>query len=208
MPPDDSGEKASQGTAAFIKRASGGREQPSAVRQQDGNENAAENHAADQFSGTDRKGEKPESPGDGIGIAENERNDDAVRENRRECAEEAVLSQHPGSERSEERCQGAEYDIRECGACQKIGEKTAERDARNGSRCEEGKDGQNLGEANLNGSACEIKARRQSSQNNVKSGDHGCLNEKKNTVGMAAGMIHDEISFSFVRVGRIGGPET
>ena len=168
-----------------------------------GNQNSAEDDAADDFAGTNGESKEPERSGNGIGIAKNQRNDDAVGYNRAECAEEAMLPEGISSDRAKKRCQCAEYNIRQSTSGQNVGKKTADGDTGNSSRSEKGKNGQYFGEADLNRTACKIKACGESGQYDVKCCDHSCLNKEQNAVTGVTGMIHDVISFSFVRVGRM-----
>ena len=76
-----------------------------------GNQNSAEDDAADDFAGTNGESKEPERSGNGIGIAQNQRDNDAVGYNRAECAEEAMLPECISSDRAKKRCQCAEYNI-------------------------------------------------------------------------------------------------
>ena len=53
-------------------------EQSVAVREQGGDEDAAEEDAADELAGADGQCQEPERARDRVGIAENQRDDDAV----------------------------------------------------------------------------------------------------------------------------------
>ena len=53
-------------------------EQSVAVREQSGDEDAAEEDTADELAGTDGQCQEPECARDRVGIAENQRDDDAV----------------------------------------------------------------------------------------------------------------------------------
>ena len=167
------------------------------------NQNSAEDDAADDFAGTDGESKEPECSGNGIGIAQNQRDNDAVGYDRAESAEEAMLPERLGPDCSKKRGQCAEYNIGQSASGQNVGEKTADGDTGNRSRSEKGKNGQYFGEADLNRTACKIKACGESGQYDVKCCDHGCLNKEQNAVTGVTGMIHDVISFSFVRVGRM-----
>ena len=99
-----------------------------------GNQNSTEDDAADDFAGADGESKEPECSGNGIGIAQNQRDNDAVGYNRAECAEEAMLPECISSDCAKKRCQCAEYNIGQSTSGQNVGEKTADGDTGNSSR--------------------------------------------------------------------------
>lgn len=104
------------------RRCFGLSEQLLAVREQSGDEDAAEEDAADEFTGADGQCQEPECARDCVGIAENQRDDDAVRDDRAECAEEAMLTECVGSEGTEQGSEGAEDDVRQGASGQDVRE--------------------------------------------------------------------------------------
>ena len=117
---------------------------------------------------------------DRVGIAENQRDDDAVRDDRAERAEEAMLTECIGSEGTEQGSEGAEDDVRQGASGQDVCEEAADGDAWNRSRCEKREDRQHLGKAHLDGTACEIEAGGERGQYDVECGDHSGLNDGQN----------------------------
>lgn len=81
------------------------------MREQSGDEDAAEEDAADKFTGADGQCQEPECARDCVGIAENQRDDDAVRDDRAECAEKTMLPERIGSECAEQGGERAEDDV-------------------------------------------------------------------------------------------------
>lgn len=165
---------------ASIEDVAGLPEQLLAVREQSSDEDTAEENAADEFTGADGQCQEPECARDRVGIAENQRDDDAVRDDRAECAEEAMLTECVGSEGTEQGSEGAEDDVGQGTSGQDVREEAADGDARNRGRCEKREDGQYLGKAHLDGTACEIEACGECGQYDVEGGDHGGLNDEQN----------------------------
>lgn len=163
-----------------IEDGAGLPEQPLAVREQSGDKDAAEEDAADEFTGADGQRQEPERARDRVSIAENQRDDDAVRDDRAECAEEAMLTECVGSEGTEQGSEGAEDDVRQGASGQDVREETADGDAWNRSRCKKREDGQYLGKAHLDSPACEIEACGECGQYDVEGGDHSGLNDGQN----------------------------
>lgn len=155
-------------------------EQSVAVREQSGDEDAAEEDTADEFAGADGQCQEPECARDRVGIAENQRDDDAVRDDRAERAEKAMLPERIGSECAEQGSERAEDDVRQGTSGQDVREEAADGDAWNRSRCKKREDGQHLGKANLDGTACEIEACGERGQYDVECGDHSGLNDGQN----------------------------
>ncbi len=177
-------------------------EDSSSVGQKRCDENTAENNAADDFTCADGKGEKPEGTGRCIGITQDQWDDDGVGDYRRQRAQETMTTQKVGEDCTDQGCQCTEYDIRQSASCQNVREKTANRDTRNGSRCEKRQDREHLRETNLNGTAGQIKAGCKGGENNVDGCDERSMNTEQNLL-MMIHLKHDiQISFSFVRVGR------
>ena len=162
------------------RRGFGLPEQLLAVREQGGDEDAAEEDAADEFTGTDGQCQEPECARNRVSIAENQRDDDAVRDDRAECAEEAMLTECVGSECAEQGGEGAEDDVRQGASGQYVREEAADGDAWDRSWCEKREDGQYLGKAHLDGTACEIEACGERGQYDVEGGDHCGLNDGQN----------------------------
>lgn len=173
-------QKSLPGRWASIDDGSGLPEQLVAVREQSSDEDAAEEDAADEFTGADGQCQEPECARDRVGIAENQRDDDAVRDDRAERAEEAMLTECIGSEGTDQGSEGAEDDVRQGASGQDVCEEAADGDAWNRSRCEKREDGQHLGKANLDGTACEIEACGERGQYDVECGDHSGLNDGQN----------------------------
>ena len=111
------------------------------MREQSGDEDAAEEDAADEFTGTDGQCQEPECARDRVGIAENQRDDDAVRDDRAERAEKAMLSKRIGSECTEQGSEGAEDDVRQGTSGQDVREEATDGDTWNRSWCKKREDG-------------------------------------------------------------------
>lgn len=95
------------------------------MREQSGDENAAEEDTADEFAGADGQCQEPECARDRVGIAENQRDDDAVRDDRAERAEEAMLPERIGSQGTEQGSECAEDDVWQGASGQDVCEEAA-----------------------------------------------------------------------------------
>jgi len=154
--------------------------------------------AADEFSEKNRSHKEQIAPFRAVYIQQHERDDQGVGKNVRDRCPQAAELAGQAADHGAEQCGGRTDDnVPWQGACQKVGQQTADGKAGNGRGSKAGKDAQHLRDAELDDTARKPEKGRQPCQRDIEGGDHRAFGDA--ACGGNAGGLHDLfILLSFV----------
>ena len=109
----------------------------------------AEDAAADELADENGQSEEPPRIPESVRVAQDERHDDGVRQDRRDRREPLIPAQGVGQKRADQRGDGAEHDVPHDRAGQDVGKKTADHKPRDCGAREKRQDRQRFGDAEL-----------------------------------------------------------